>query len=66
MLMVRAIFPPSGEMAAPELVPGALTTRWRAPEATSIACGMPYGAVPEGATQRVPADGAAPTLESGR
>jgi hypothetical protein len=49
-----------------DLPEGTLWSIAIAPEATSIACGMPYGAVPEGATQRVPADGAAPTLESGR
>lgn len=48
-----------------DLPEGTLWSIAVAPEATSIACETPYGAVPEGAAQRVPAEGAAPTLESG-
>lgn len=48
-----------------DLPEGTLWSIAVSPEATSIACETPYGTVPEGAAQRVPADGAAPTLESG-
>ena len=36
------------------------------PDAASIGCGMPYGSRPEGVVQRVPAEGEAPALQSGR
>lgn len=48
-----------------DLPEGTLWSIAVSPEATSIACETSYGAVPEGAAQRVPAEGAAPTLESG-
>lgn len=44
-------------------------TRWLidvAEDARGMSCGMSYGEVPEGARQRVPADGVAPALEPGQ
>jgi hypothetical protein len=44
-------------------------TLWRvdvAPDQDAVASGVAYGAVPTGATQRVPASGSAPALEHGR
>lgn len=49
-----------------DLPEGTLWSIAVAPDATSIPCGMPYGSVPEGVTQRIPTVGAAPALESGR
>jgi len=48
-----------------DLPEGTLWSIAVSPEATSIACETAYGAVPEGAAQRVPAEGAAPALVSG-
>ncbi|MCB9600536.1 MAG: proteinase inhibitor [Sandaracinus sp.] len=49
-----------------DLPEGTLWSIAVSPEATSIACSLPYGTLPEGVSQRVPAEGPAPTLQSGR